>query len=202
MNRFMFFLVIVIAYFLGNISPSTLIGRARGIDIKKEGSGNAGTTNTLRVLGPKAALVTLIVDIGKGAAAVGLGLLLSTHVAAMFCALAAFLGHIWPVLFRLQGGKGVAVAFGAVTMLNWKLGLLALAVVVASVLITRKVSLGSVIVAFAFPFLCWKLEPDFVYIGTLMAVIVLIKHRSNIVRLIHGEEDNIHFGKKDRIDKE
>lgn len=201
MDRFVFFLVIIIAYLLGNISPSTLIGRAHGIDIKKEGSGNAGTTNTLRVLGPKAALATLIIDIGKGAAAVGLGLLLSTHVAAMFCALAAFLGHIWPLIFRFEGGKGVAVAFGAVTMLNWKLGLLALAIVVASVLITRKVSMGSVIAAVTFPFLCWKLEPDFIYIGTLMALIILFKHRSNIVRLIHHEEDSIHFRKRDNIDE-
>ncbi len=202
MNRFIFFLVIIIAYFLGNISPATLIGRAHGIDIKKEGSGNAGTTNTLRVLGPKAALATLIIDIGKGAVAVGLGLLFSTHVAAMFCALAAFLGHIWPVLFRFRGGKGVAVAFGAVTMLNWKLGLLALAIVVASVLITRKVSMGSIIAAVTFPFLCWKLEPGFIYIGTLMALIVLFKHRSNIVRLIHHEEDSIHFRKRDNIGEE
>ena len=73
MERFWFVLVIIIAYFLGNISPSILLGRAKGVDIKKEGSGNAGTTNALRVLGKKAAVITLIIDISKGFAAVQIG---------------------------------------------------------------------------------------------------------------------------------
>lgn len=191
-----FWAAVVCAYFLGNISPSTLIGRAHGIDIKKEGSGNAGTTNTLRVLGLKAAAVTLLVDVAKGAAAVFIGQLAVGHTCAMVCALAVFLGHIWPVLLKFQGGKGVASAFGAITALNWQLGLLCLAVVVAAVLITRKVSLGSIIVAAAFPFMTWHFERDFIYIGTLMACIMLFKHRTNMVRLIHGEESNISFRHK------
>lgn len=195
MDNFWFVLVIVIAYLLGNISPSTILAKAKGIDIKKAGSGNAGTTNTLRVLGPKAALITLIVDIGKGVAAVLIAYALSTPTAAMYCVLAAFLGHIWPVFLKFKGGKGVAVAFGAVVTLNWELGLLSLGIVILAVLLTRKVSLGSVIVAIAFPFECYFLEPHFIYIGIVMAILVLYMHRSNIVRLIHGEEDNISFKK-------
>ena len=189
-------LAIVIAYFLGNISPSTLIGRARGIDIKKEGSGNEGTSNPLVGRGKKAAAVTLVIDIGKGFLAVEIGFLLAGSEAAMYCALAAFIGHIWPVLFRFKGGKGVAVAFGAILGVNWQLALLALAIVAAAVLITRMVSMGSVIVAITFPVLAWFMDPDFFWIGCVMAVIMLYAHRSNIGRIIRGEENKLSFKKK------
>ena len=79
--------------------------------------------------------------------------------------------------------------------LNWKLGLISLLIVVLAVLITRKVSLGSIVVAIAFPFECYFLEPDFLWLGIIMAAMVVIMHRSNIVRLYHGEEDNISFSK-------
>lgn len=187
----MFVFVVVLAYFLGNISPSTLLARAKGLDIKKEGSGNAGTTNTLRVLGGKAALITLIVDIGKGVLAVLLGGWLSSPEAAMCCALAAFLGHIFPVLLKFKGGKGVAVAFGAVAAMDPKLGFLSLGIVILAVLITRRVSIGSILIAVLFPFLCWWLHPEFLPFGIVMAILLFYKHRSNLMRLIRGEEDPI-----------
>ena len=199
---FEFVLVVVIAYFLGNISPSTIQARMRGLDIKKEGSGNAGTTNTLRVLGPKAALITLVVDIGKGVLAVCIGAAFAGRQAAMFCALAAFLGHVWPLLLKFKGGKGVAVAFGVLLGLNWKLAILMLLIVVLAVVITRYVSFGSIMGAISFPFACYFLEPDFLYIGIIMALIVLIKHRSNLNRLIHGEEDKIRFNRNKKGEKE
>lgn len=195
METVWFVLVIVIAYFLGNISPSTLIGRAMGIDIKKEGSGNAGTTNALRVLGKKAAVITLVIDIGKGFVAVKLGLAIAGPLAAMCCALAAFAGHIWPVLFKFKGGKGVAVAFGTILGINWHLALLALGIVALAVLITRMVSLGSVTAAISFPILCYFLEKDFFWFGIVMAVILLYAHRSNIKRIIKGEEHKLSFKK-------
>lgn len=196
MDKFMFILVIVIAYFLGNISPSTLIGRAMGVDIKKEGSGNAGTTNALRVLGKKAAAVTLVIDIGKGVVAVALGNLIAGPEAAMYCALAAFVGHIWPAMFKFKGGKGVAVAFGGIVAINWQLGLLCLAVVAVVVLLTRMVSAGSVTVAVAFPVLAYFMEPDFLYVGIIMAALLIYKHKGNIQRLIKGEENKLSFKKK------
>ena len=103
MDKLLYVIAIVIAYFLGNISPSILLGRAMGVDIKKEGSGNAGTTNALRVLGKKAAVITLVVDIGKGVIAVLLGNALAGPQAAMYCALAAFAGHVWPAMFHFKG---------------------------------------------------------------------------------------------------
>lgn len=184
-------ITVIIAYFLGNISPSTLLARARGMDIKKVGSGNAGTTNTLRVLGAKAALITLVIDIGKGVLAVLIGRFAAGEGAAMFCAVFVFLGHVWPLLLRFQGGKGVATAFGASVALDWRIGLLALVIVAVTVLISRHVSLGSILGAVSFPFLAYFFKPDFLILACIMAAVVIFKHRSNIGRLVRGEESTI-----------
>ncbi len=200
----------VIAYFIGNISPAILIGKAHGIDIKKEGSGNAGTTNVLRVLGKKAAIGTLIIDIGKGVLAVLLGRLIGYIYAtsilditeerivsaaalscAMFAALMVFLGHIWPMAFGFRGGKGVATAFGALLAINPLLGLSCLLAVALAVYFSRMVSLGSIVGAIALPILSIVFEPDFFFVGLIMSIIVIIKHRTNISRMINGEESKL-----------
>ena len=188
-------LSIVIAYFLGNISPAIILGRLNGIDIKKEGSGNAGTTNVLRTLGKKAALITMVVDIMKGVIGVKLGFLLAGPTAAYMCAVAAFCGHIWPALYNFRGGKGVATAFGVITAVNWQLGLAVLAVVAVFVILSKRMSLGSIMGAISFPLLAWFMEPGFIVYGFIMAVIVVVKHRANIGRLIRGEEPKMSFKK-------
>jgi len=189
-------LAVVIAYALGNISPSIIQGKLHGIDIKKEGSGNAGTTNTLRVLGKKAAVITLVIDVLKGVAAVFIGNALAGEQAGYLCALAVFCGHIWPALYGFKGGKGVATAFGALLAVNWALGLSALAIVALGVIVTMKMSVGSILGAATFPLVCWFIEPGFIAIGTVMAVIILVKHRANIGRLMRGEEPKMSFKKK------
>ena len=186
---------VVIAYLLGNISPSIILGKIHGIDIKKEGSGNAGTTNALRVLGKKAALITLVIDIGKGVLAVIIGRLIGDAAVGYFCALAVFCGHIWPCFYRFKGGKGVATAFGAILAVNWILGLSALGIVAVGVALSQRMSVGSLLGSVTFPLICWLLEPDFIHIGCIMAVIVLIKHRANIGRLFRGEEPKMNFKK-------
>ena len=186
---------IIIAYLLGNISPSIILGKLHGIDIKKEGSGNAGTTNALRVLGKKAALITLIIDIGKGVLAVVIGKLIGGEAVGYLCALAVFCGHIWPCFYRFKGGKGVATAFGAILAVNWILGLSALGIVAVGVALSQRMSVGSLLGSVTFPIICWLLEPDFIYIGCIMAVIVLIKHRANIGRLFRGEEPKMNSTK-------
>ncbi len=186
---------IIIAYCLGSISPSTLLARARGMDIKSAGSGNAGTTNALRVLGKKAALITLSIDILKGVLAVKLGLLLGGEGISYFCLVAAILGHIYPAFYSFKGGKGVAVAFGAILAVNWQIALICLGIVALTVLLTRWVSLGSILAAAAFPILAHFLEPNFTIIGIFPALLVIYKHKANIIRLIHGEESKI-FSKK------
>ena len=107
MSVLKFILLVAVAYLIGNISPSIIMGRLQGVDIKKEGSGNAGTTNALRVLGKKAAVITLIIDIGKGVLAVYLGMRLGNYDIGLTCALAVFCGHIWPCFYNFKGGKGV-----------------------------------------------------------------------------------------------
>ena len=186
---------VVIAYLMGNISPSIILGKIHGIDIKKEGSGNAGTTNALRVLGKKAALITLVIDIGKGVLAVIIGRLVGGAAVGYICALAVFCGHIWPCFYSFKGGKGVATAFGALLSVNWMLGLSALAVVAVGLALTQRMSVGSLLGAITFPLLCWFMEPGFIWIGSLMALIVLIKHGANIKRLIRGEEPKMSFKK-------
>lgn len=176
------------AYFIGNISPSILMARARGIDIKKEGSGNAGTTNALRVMGKKAGLITLIVDVLKGTLAVMIGGLFAGDVGAMICVITVFCGHIWPVFFGFKGGKGVATAFGALLGLNPIMALTVLGVVVIAVLVSKRMSVGSILGAASFPFIAYFMERDFVAFGTVLALIVIIKHRANIVRICKGEE--------------
>ncbi|MEF9921510.1 MAG: glycerol-3-phosphate 1-O-acyltransferase PlsY [Anaerovoracaceae bacterium] len=195
MDRFLFILVIVIAYFLGNISPAIIIGKVNGVDIKKEGSGNAGTTNVLRVVGKKSAVITLVTDILKGFVAVEIGFLLSSELAGMICVAAAVIGHVWPVLYHFQGGKGVAVAFGGVLAVNWQLGLVALGIVAVGLLLSKRMSFGSIIGAGTFPILTYFMEPDFFLISIVFATILIYKHRGNIVRLIKGEEPKMSFKK-------
>ena len=190
----MFYVFIIIAYLLGCINPSIIQGKLAGLDIRKEGSGNAGTTNTLRVLGKKAALISLIVDIGKGALATGLGSI-KGPTCAYICALAVLLGHILPVFYGFKGGKGVAAAFGAVLPINWKFALCALAVALVLTLITRRMSVGSMGGAAGLAVLSVFLEHAFWPYALVMAAIIIFKHRSNIQRLIKGEEPPLSFKK-------
>ena len=190
----MFYVFIVIAYCLGCINPSIIQGKLAGVDIRREGSGNAGTTNTLRVLGKKAALVSLIVDIGKGALAAGLGSIVSP-LCSYFCAVAVLLGHILPVFYGFKGGKGVAAAFGAALAINWKLALCALVIAAILVLVTRRMSVGSMGGATGLAILSVFMEHGFWPYALVIAAVIIFKHSSNIKRLIKGEEPPLNFKK-------
>lgn len=184
-------LVFLLSYLIGNISPATIIASGMGKDIKKEGSGNAGTTNVLRVLGKKAAAITLVIDIGKGFIATLLSLILLDENVAMFGAFFVFIGHVFPVVLGFKGGKGVATAFGAILAINPILALILLAIEASVVIITRYVSLASMITAFSFFPLAFMLERDFCVPGICMAVILVFMHRKNIIRLLNGTENKI-----------
>lgn len=220
-NFLVLLIVGLMGYFIGNISPAILIGKAHGIDIKKEGSGNAGTTNVLRVLGKKAAIGTLIIDIGKGVVAVLLGRLIGhiyasgiqgmteerdiAYVAlscAMLAGLCVFIGHIWPMAFGFKGGKGVATAFGVLVAIHPLLGLSCLAVVAIVALVSKMVSLGSICGAIALPLLSMAFQPDFFFTGLIMSIIVIVKHRQNISRIMRGEESKLFTKKKKKNDEE
>lgn len=193
----------VVAYLIGSISPSILLAKARGVDIKKEGSGNAGTTNTLRVLGTKAAVITLIIDVCKGFLAVYLGAYLSAFAGEFvmqqttyLCAVGVVCGHIWPIYFRFKGGKGIATAFGAILAVNWIIALICLAIVALGVLVTKRMSVGSLLGGLALPFLCLYFEFNFLMGSFFLAVLVIHTHRANLVRLRNHTEPKISFGNK------
>lgn len=180
--------IYAVAYLIGGISPAIILGKIYGIDIRKTGSGNAGTTNVLRTLGGKAAVITLVIDILKGVVAVLIGKYLGDAQLMYECALFVFLGHIYPAFFEFKGGKGVATAFGALLAVNPILGLIPLGIVAVITVLGKRMSLGSLIGAVTFPVVCWFIEPDFIIIGSIMAAIIVYKHRENIKRLIKGEE--------------
>lgn len=189
-------ITLIVSYFLGNISPAIIIGKLNGIDIRKEGSGNAGTTNVLRVLGKKAAVATLVIDILKGVLAVILGRLIGSYYLmpeqamsfTMACGFAAFVGHIWPLVFKFKGGKGVATAIGIILTVDYKMGLIVAAIALAIMAITRRVSAGSVIGAISLPIVSFFINPAYTFWSAVMAAVVVVKHRANIVRLLKGEE--------------
>ena len=181
-------LAAIIAYFIGCISPSIMLARAKGIDIKKEGSGNAGTTNALRVMGKKAGVITLVIDILKGVIAVLLGGLIAGPAGGMCAAVTVFCGHVWPAFYKFKGGKGVATAFGVLLGIDVWLALAALGIVVIAVLISKRMSVGSILGAACFPALAFFLEPEFIIPGTALAIAIIIKHKANIIRILKGEE--------------
>lgn len=176
------------AYFIGNISPSTIMARRRGIDIKKVGSGNAGTTNALRAMGKKAGAITCIVDILKGVVAVLVGMLVAGPMGASICGLMVYLGHVWPIVYRFQGGKGVATAFGAFVAVSPLAALIALALVAAVVFISKRMSLGSIVGGVFLPIITFLMVPWYTGVALITGIIIIVKHRANIERLIRGEE--------------
>lgn len=193
MSRFL--IALVCAYLMGSISPAILISKALGKDIRLCGSGNAGTTNMLRTYGKTAAAATLLVDALKGAAAVALGRFLGGELCACWCLAFAMIGHIFPIYFGFKGGKGVAAAIGALLVLSPSIAGVMLVIALSIMAATRMVSAGSVIAAAALPFTAWFLKPEFLPVAAAMAALVIFKHRSNIGRILRGEESKLDFSK-------
>ena len=203
-----YIIMAVIAYFIGSINFSVIIGRKMaGIDVRQEGSGNAGSTNVLRTIGLKAALLTLICDILKGVIAILVALLIGNIVKnidrALLVQLAGIfviLGHTFPIFFEFKGGKGVATALGVLLMSNWEIGLICLVFALVIIIASRMVSMGAVGAAILFPVLTLFMNDNFVVAASgmkyfiyslILALIVIFNHRENIKRLIKGEENKV-----------
>lgn len=186
-------LAVVFSYLLGNLSPATIMGKLYGVDIRSAGSGNPGTTNTFREIGPAAAGITLLVDILKGVIAVLLGKYLAGGgIIEYICGTAVFLGHIWPVFYRFKGGKGIATGFGVMLVLNWKVALLLMLIAAVGALLSKRMSVGSIAAGIAVPVLFGIFEGvPYALWGAFMGLIIIWRHRSNIIRLIHHEEPPI-----------
>lgn len=205
--------VAVISYLLGSVNFSILLSRKlEKQDIRESGSGNAGSTNMLRTYGKKYAALTMIGDMVKVAVAIGIAILifgtaLFEEYGALIKSFAGFfcvLGHIFPIYFKFKGGKGVATSGGMVFLIDWRIALILLAIFIIVVVITRWVSLGSVIMAILYPILTFVFYRNWLLTGiaALFAVIVVIKHAENIRRIFKGTESKISFSKSKENSKD
>lgn len=197
-------LIPVIAYALGSVPFGFLIVKTRGSDIRQSGSGNIGAANVARNAGAIAGALTLILDAAKGYLAVLIAARW-THGDIrwmMVAALAAVIGHMFPVWLAFKGGKGVATGLGVFLPICAEAVGIAVILWIAMVLFWRYSSLGSIVAAVALPVLVYLLYAPgrapgaFVTVGTiLISILVLFKHRSNIERLISGTESRLKFGR-------
>ena len=186
-------LVLLGAYLLGSVPFGLVIARALGLgDLRAIGSGNIGATNVLRTGNKGAALATLLLDAGKGGAAVLLARLALAEDAAQLAALAAFLGHLFPVWLGFRGGKGVATFLGTLLVLAWPAGLLACATWLAVAAISRISSLSALLAAASAPVWLWlTARPEAVVLAAVLAAVVWQRHAANIARLRAGTEPRI-----------
>lgn len=204
-----FVLAIALAYAIGSIPTAVWVGRLfYGKDVRNEGSGNAGATNTIRVLGLKAGIPVLLIDVFKGYAAVWLAPFIahemhySLHEAYLLlgAAAAVVLGHTFPLFAGFRGGKGVATLLGVGFGLYPFSALIVLGIFIAILGFSHYVSLASVTAGLAFPFIVFFIFPpdhwSFYALAVAVAVFLPITHRRNIQRLIGGTESKISFRKK------
>ena len=208
-----YIIVAVIAYLIGSINFSVLISKKMaGFDVREKGSGNAGTTNMLRSVGKKAAVITLVCDILKGVVSIVIAIIvgniaknLDRELLLQIAGIAVVLGHTFPVFFGFKGGKGVATSLGVLLMSNWQIGLICLVFAVVLMVLIRMVSLGSCAAAVLFPVLTLFINQHytvltdgksgrvyFIY-SVILAIIVLYNHRSNIKRILNGTENKLSF---------
>ena len=190
------YLPLLLAYLLGSVPFGLLIARSKGVDLRKEGSGNIGATNAARILGKKTGLLVLLLDMSKGFLPVLTtrllwhGQLPADHVAAM-TGLFAVMGHCFPIFLAFRGGKGVATAAGVFLALCPAALAVAAAGFVATVWIFRYVSLGSMVAALLMPVSINLFRPHeqaFIFSAWVIASIIWWQHRDNLRRLVRGQE--------------
>lgn len=199
----------LIAYLLGSIPTAVWVGKVRyGVDVREHGSKNAGATNTFRVLGKKPGIVVLSVDIIKGATAVLLPFVMYQyewgtneliHI-QLIAAIMAVFGHVFPLFAGFRGGKGVATSLGVIVGLHPLSALVCIGVFLIVFMVSRFVSLGAMTSALLFPFLVsFVFKTDSVWLivfSIVLSLAVIIAHRKNINRLIHGEENKMNLFRK------
>ncbi len=187
---------LVAGYLLGSVPFGLVLVRLGGYgDIRKIGSGNIGATNVLRTGNKFLALLTVILDSGKGAVAVLIGGYYYGPDMAVMAGGGAFLGHLFPIYLKFKGGKGVATTLGTLTAIAWPVGLLACATWLATTAIFRISSLAALMAMLAAPFFAaYFASPQIVEFSAFLAVLVWVRHHANIRRILRGEEPRI--GKK------
>ena len=185
-------IIVVAAYLLGSVSIAVLLSKfVKHEDVRDKGSGNAGATNVARVYGMKFGLITLFGDVAKTLIAALIGhLLLKQPGVAIACA-ACIVGHCWPVFFGFKGGKGVAVGAAIIGVIDWRVLIIALSVFIVIAVITRYVSLGSMLAGMSFPIMLpiighptWYQE----VLAVFVALVIIFLHRENLMRLLNHTE--------------
>ncbi|MBR5832709.1 MAG: glycerol-3-phosphate 1-O-acyltransferase PlsY [Bacteroidales bacterium] len=203
---------LIVSYLIGSMTPSIWIGRIfYNVDVRTKGSKNAGTTNTIRVLGPKAGIIVFIIDVLKGC----LALYLSNIFVSSFLydtplemfnivsAACVVLGHVFPIYEGFKGGKGVATMLGVLIYLYSEIFWILLLIFIIVFIIWRYISLGSITAAIAFPITYYiysaywakDIDPILFIFAIVVAIFIVITHRNNIKRLAKGEEKKFKFKK-------
>lgn len=185
-------LIWLFAYLLGSIPFGVLLAKFQRVDLRQHGSGNIGTTNVLRTLGKTAGILTLIGDCGKGYLAVWVaGKVLEAQWAVAVAALAVFLGHVFSVFLKFKGGKGIATGLGVFLYLMPWAGLAAIGIFAVALVITRYVSLSSLLAAVSIPWVGLYIQAPgpSIYVAAAAAVVTAFRHRENLQRLIEGTEN-------------
>ncbi|MFO7871938.1 MAG: glycerol-3-phosphate 1-O-acyltransferase PlsY [Kiritimatiellia bacterium] len=210
MNRTLIYIsAVAVSYFLGAVPTGLLAGRAGGVDIRTSGSGNIGATNVFRVLGARWGVTVLILDIAKGFVPAFFFPIIVSWLSGpaetgtefgMLCGFMAVIGHNWPVYLKFKGGKGVAASLGMLAGIAWISVLWGMGVWIVFTTVTRYVSAGSIAAALTVAVTGWffhaKEGPLLPAVLTVLAGIVVWRHRKNIIRLMNGTENRIHFSGK------
>lgn len=209
-----YIIVAVIAYLIGSINFSIILSKKMaGFDIREKGSGNAGTTNMLRSVGKKAAIITLICDILKGVVSILIAVLagkiiknLDNALLVQLAGIFVIIGHTFPVFFKFKGGKGIATALGVLLMINWQIGLICLIFALVLMALTKMVSVGSIAAAILFPILVAFIDQNYIVptsnsnwsylvFSIIVSLLVIFNHRANVQRILNGTENRLSFKK-------
>lgn len=197
MSDILAFALLIAAYLLGSVCSAIIVCKLWGLpDPRSQGSSNPGATNVMRIGGKKPALITLAGDMAKGVPLV----LLAQHLQLRpdfisAIGLAAFMGHLYPVFFKFEGGKGVATALGVLLALYWPVGLAVIGVWIAVFALFRISSLSSITAFAVAPIIAWYLVPNYMLGIVGMSVLLIARHKTNIKALLKGEERK--FSKKE-----
>lgn len=189
-------LTIILTYLIGSFSSAYIIGKfAKGIDIRNHGSGNSGATNALRVMGKQMGLLTFLFDFGKGIISLLIGRALLGDLGGLLAGISVVVGHNWPIFIGWKGGKGVAASLGVLLIIHWPSTLIAVLIGLIIGLSTRYVSLGSMCFLSSFPIIYFLISNSFykeyLLLAIFLAVMAIIRHKSNIRRLINGNENKL-----------
>ena len=188
-------ILVIISYLIGAIPFSLLIGKIfYKVDIREHGSGNVGTTNTFRILGKKAGVMVLVLDILKGALPVYIAMLMAVDMHIFIPGLISAIGHVYPVFLKFRGGKAVATGSGAVLAYNPIVFIILVSAFLITLKLSKYVSLSSIVAALTFIGVSLLLQdPLIIAFAVILGVVIIIRHISNIKRIINGTESRITF---------